>query len=281
MKRSMTLRVANPRPLPVARSFGALAFLPVQGAQASWEPAGPIEVLRWLGPALLAAVVATALVVAWRQRRRFVAGAMLSESERADVASAVREAERRTVGEVVPVVFARSDRHAAAPWRAAAFAVPFASACLVAWLPWQQPAWLLACQLAIGAGAWSLVRALRPLARLFVREHTATETSEEQAYVEFHRLRLHETAGRTGVLLFVSLFERRVVVLADRGVDAQAGGAHVWAAAKDAVLEGVARGSLRDGLVAGVAEVGEVLARCAPWTEGDRNELPDRLIVQE
>ncbi|MEZ5966991.1 MAG: hypothetical protein R3F56_24345 [Planctomycetota bacterium] len=252
----------------------------LQGAQGTWEETFLDGAIRWVGPMVLAGLSVWVVVRAVWRRRRYLAERALTAAEREAVHAAVRAAERCTVGEVVPVVFERSDAHPVARWRAAAAGVALGSACLVSWLPWYAPIWLLACQLGFGVAAGLLAHVLRDLARTFVSEARATEVAEEQAYQEFFRLRLHETQGRTGVLLFVSLFERRVVVLADRGIDDRVEGAQPWQAAKDAVLVGIARDRLTDGLVAAIEEVGRVLAQHAPWTEGDRNELPDRLIVQ-
>ena len=86
-------------------------------------------------------------------------------------------------------------------------------------------------------------------------------------------------AGATGVLIFTSLLEHRVVVLGDRGI-AEHLPEGFWADVREAILSGIRRGSLRDGLVEGVRLAGEALAEHAPWREGDRNEVPDRLIVR-
>jgi putative membrane protein len=103
--------------------------------------------------------------------------------------------------------------------------------------------------------------------------------AEEQAFQEFYAQRLHKTEAATGVLVFVSLLERRVVLLADEGIDAKLD-AQFWADTDDAILDGIRRGSLRDGLVDGIARAGECLSLHFPWKEGDRNEIPDRVIVR-
>jgi putative membrane protein len=82
------------------------------------------------------------------------------------------------------------------------------------------------------------------------------------------------------VLLFVSLFEHRAVVLADRGIDAHVG-PRAWDAVDRAIIAGLRRGSLREGLVDGIRSAGELLARHVPApAERDPNELPDRLVVR-
>ena len=80
-------------------------------------------------------------------------------------------------------------------------------------------------------------------------------------------------------MLFVSLFERRVIVLADEGIDAKVDAAF-WEGVDAAVLDGIRRGSLRDGLVDGIRRVGEILEKDFPPPDDDVNEIPDRVIVR-
>ena len=134
-------------------------------------------------------------------------------------------------------------------------------------------------QLFLGALGWALARALPGFARLFVAEARATAVAEEQAIQEFQRLDLQRTEAATGVLLFVSLFERRVVVLGDRGIDEKMG-AEPWGEVDRAILAGVARGELARGLTEGIRRCGEALSTHFPWRGGDRNELPDRVVVR-
>lgn len=250
------------------------------GAEEHWDPAWWHGLLEWGGPALLAVLVFAVVARAVARRRRYRAVDVLTPADLEAAHVALRAAEQKTVGEIVPMVMERADAHPDVVWRVAVAGALAGSLLLAAWLPWHQPHWLLACQLGLGVLAGLLARLLPDVQRAVVSEARATEVAEEQAFQEFHRLGLPATAGRTGVLLFVSLFERRVVVLADEGIDGKVDGRTVWSAAKDAVLAGLARGSLRDGLIAGIERVGEVLATHAPTAAGDRNELPDRIVVQ-
>ena len=81
------------------------------------------------------------------------------------------------------------------------------------------------------------------------------------------------------MLIFVSLLEHRVIVMADEGINAKID-EDFWAEIDTAILRGIAGGSLRDGLVAGIDRSGECLAEFFPWVEGDRNEIPDRIILR-
>lgn len=251
------------------------------GAHGAWEAAWP----AWLvaasrhGPLLLAALAALLVLRALARRGRYSAQDALRPEAAQAVRAAIAAAERRSRGEVVVVVLERSDDHPGACWLAALATLLLGTALLVRALPWQRPELVLGAQLALGAAGWLLARALPDLQRLFVREARADQLCHEQAALEFQRAGMARTAGRTGVLLFASLFEQRVVVLGDEAIHAQVDPA-LWSSATEAVLRGAARGDLAGGLVAGVQACGEVLAARFPREPGDANELPDHLVVR-
>jgi putative membrane protein len=225
--------------------------------------------------ALLAFFVLRALV----RQDRYRAVTVLGDDDHRAVHQALAEAERKTVGEILPVVVERSDPHPGADWLAALSFVILGSSALLAWMPWRNPLAVLGAQVVLGALGYGLARWLPDFKRLFVFENRATDVAEEQAFQEFYANGLHRTEAATGVLLFVSLLEHRVVILADEGIDAKVE-AEFWADTDDAILDGIRAGSLRDGLVAGIRRAGDLLSEQFPWREGDRNEIPDRLIVR-
>lgn len=250
-----------------------------------WAPAGEQASRAWheflalWGPIALAVALLALIARALLHRARFSAVASLSPADLEALHEELRAAERTTIGEIVPVVVERSDPHADARWLAALSVALVGTAALAEWLPWREPGLVIVAQLVLGAVGWALARALPGFARLFVSEARATAVAEEQATQEFHRLELQRTEAATGVLLFVSLFERRVVVLGDRGIDEKMG-AESWGEVDRAVLAGVARGELARGLAEGIRRCGEALSRHFPWQGGDRNELPDRVVVR-
>lgn len=252
-----------------------------RGAEQAWDAdAHPLlhEVAVY-GPWLLGAVTVFFVLRALLRARRYRAVSVLDQGAQAAVTAAIRNAESRTVGEIVPVVLERSDDHPSAQWSCALLALLVGSALLERFLPWSVPHELLACQLGLGAAGFLLARLLPDLARHFVPERRATHAAEEQASQEFYRQGLRETRDRTGILIFVSLFERRVVVLGDVGIHAKVGDDH-WQKTRDAILAGIARGALADGIVAGVKACGDVLAEHFPASSKSANELEDRLIVR-
>ena len=232
-------------------------------------------VTPWVFAALLLFFVVRALL----RQRRYSAVGTFSEEDRRIVREAIARAEKKTVGEILPVVVERSDPHPGANWLAALCCLLIGSALTAAWLPWDSPALVLLSQLAMGAVGFGLAAMLPDFKRLFVFSDRATAVAEEQAFQEFYANGLHKTEAATGVLIFVSLLEHRVIVMADEGIDARVDD-NFWAETDGVILQGIGNGSLRDGLVAGIDRAGDCLAEFFPWVEGDRNEIPDRLIVR-
>lgn len=251
------------------------------GSQDRWEPgAHPLlyQVAR-IGPWVFAALGALLVLRALVRARRYRALSVLGPAEQERVHAALVDAEKRTVGEIVPVVVERSDGHPGASWLAALCTMLLGSALFEAHLPWEAPHWLLLCQLGLGAVGYLAAELLPDFKRTFVSEARAEEVAQEQAFQEFHRLELHKTAAATGVLIFVSLFERRVIVVGDSGIHAKVGDAH-WQTAKDAILTSIRQGKLAHGLIEGVRRCGDELAKHFPTHDGDRNEVPDRVVVR-
>lgn len=250
-------------------------------AQAEWGGTAEdaLVVFQRVGPTMLVVMLVLVALRTWGMRRRYSVDSVLGEGAQTLVHAALVDAERRTVGEIVPVVVERSDRHPGAEWLSGLVVLLAGTTLLEGVLPWHAPWLVILAQLGLGAIGFLLARWLRGWKRIFVSEARADEVSGEQALLEFQLLELHRTEARTGVLVFVSLLERRVIVLGDAGIHAKVGEAQ-WQCVRDAVLAGVKRGSLAEGLVEGVRACGAVLAEHFPATDGGRNEVPDRLVVR-
>lgn len=99
--------------------------------------------------------------------------------------------------------------------------------------------------------------------------------SRERAKEVFADHGVWNTEENNGVLIYVLLADRRVEIVADRGIDARAGEAEWQRICR--MIEGHFRESrYREGAIAGVAAVSELLERHFPSDGSSRNELPDR-----
>jgi len=205
---------------------------------------------------------------------------LIAPADRERIEAAVREAEAGTSGEIVVQVVRRSDDFAVSPWR---LAVLLAALVLLAadWLaPTSSLLTLFGLQAAAVFGA-HLVCVFDPIRRLCLREDELERAAQRGAENAFRRHVARQTEGRTGILIYVSLLEHRVVVLGDEAVDRALGEGESWDAVVACVLEGIRGGRAADGIVRAVARSGEMLARPLPREAHDRDEIVRGLILTD
>jgi TPM domain len=112
-----------------------------------------------------------------------------------------------------------------------------------------------------------------PLALVMSRQ-----TPHERALDLFGSLRIWDTEGNSGVLVYVLLADRRVEIVADRGIHRNVGDAE-WQSICRTMESAFREGRFADGAVAGVKSVNALLARHFPRSGVANNELPDQPIV--
>ena len=105
-------------------------------------------------------------------------------------------------------------------------------------------------------------------------DHSCDGDALRQAIKVFERLGMHKTAARSGVLVYVSVTDRKLAVIGDRGIHERVGEAY-WQGLVAAVRERMRRQQPRDGLIHAIAEVGRELGRHFPRRSDDKNELSD------
>jgi putative membrane protein len=201
------------------------------------------------------------------------------DEARQRVLEAVRQAEADTLGEIVPVVVARSDAYPEAQERAGITALMLATLVILL-LPVEIPLWEMAAiqavAFAIGwfAGGW------HPLARLLIGRRAMNAMVRWRAEVAFREEGLSRTRFGTGVLVFASLFEHQVVILGDKPVHEKVGDA-TWQEAADILVRRIREERPADGFVEAIGSVGARLREHFPRGEDHNpNELPDHLTVR-
>ncbi|MEZ5657642.1 MAG: TPM domain-containing protein [Burkholderiaceae bacterium] len=104
-------------------------------------------------------------------------------------------------------------------------------------------------------------------------------SARERALEVFAELHVWDTAANNGVLIYLSLVDHRVEILADRGALALVEDS-VWSAACDAIGKAARAGGLLPGLLEGIGILGAALATAFPGDGRDPNELRDRPLVR-
>jgi len=220
----------------------------------------------------------------------------LSAEEHARVTAAVAEAERGTDGEIVTIVTARSDAYhdvglhyaIGAMLLTVALAALFPGwvEALVAWFSggWVSgvdPRWSFFALMLVEALVFLIVRyalAWMPLRMAVTPKGTRSRRVRRRAVECFKVGAERRTVARVGILLYLSLDERRAEIVADEAIHGKVP-AERWGDAMAALVDEVRAGRPAEGMAAAVAQIGAILAETFPKTERDPNELPDRLIA--
>jgi uncharacterized membrane protein len=104
------------------------------------------------------------------------------------------------------------------------------------------------------------------------------QSARERALDIFARLRIWDTAHNNGVLIYLLLADRKVEIVADRGIDADVGAAG-WHKICAEMESDFRAGNFQAGVIRGIEAVSKQLATYFPPHPGDRNELPDAPVV--
>ncbi|HZQ62758.1 MAG TPA: TPM domain-containing protein [Casimicrobiaceae bacterium] len=104
-------------------------------------------------------------------------------------------------------------------------------------------------------------------------------TPRERALEVFSLSRTWDTEDNCGVLVYLLIADRKVEIVADRGIHRRVGNA-TWEAICRTMESAFRAGKFEQGALAGLREISDVLALHFPAEGGERpNELPDAPIV--
>ncbi len=205
-----------------------------------------------------------------------------NENDLRQIETAVTQAEARTSGEIVPMIVRESSFSGHVPVITTLICFSFFMIVLPgvsSRLP--GPSWSWDFAAAILSLLLGFVGARIPVVRrLITPRHDQAQSVFHRAQLEFHETGIPMTTGHTGVLIFVSLQERRAVVLADRAISDRLK-PEAWVEIVNHLLENFRGGKLREGFTVAIEKVGEILAREFPAQASHTNELPNSLVVKD
>jgi putative membrane protein len=190
------------------------------------------------------------------------------------VSRAVAEIEARTSAELVVAVQPSSGHYRHADYAFGAL-VALVATLIFVFHPWSFRSDLFPIELALSFALGALLAAYLPqLRRLLVSKRLARQNVERAAKAAFYDLGVSGTRGRTGVLVFVSMFERDAAVISDLGVVPEAG----WADAVSDIRRAARRADLEQFMQA-VSALAPLLEQALPRAADDVDELPNELRV--
>jgi len=208
---------------------------------------------------------------------------VFTDDERARIADHVADVEAHTAGEVVPYVVMQSDTYPVARWRGAAVAILLAlvvagalsiagTSSVVA-----ESGILVPILFGVGTLGALTAGAVPPLIRTLTGAKTLSRAAHRRAMQAFVDEEVFATRDRTGILIFVSLLEHRIEVVADVGISEQVDPA-TWTDIAEAIRDGMAAGSLAEGLIGGLTRCRTILDEAGiERRDDDTDELPNTI----
>lgn len=106
-------------------------------------------------------------------------------------------------------------------------------------------------------------------------------SARERAVAMFGKLRVWDTEYNNGVLIYLLLADRRIEIVADRGLNSRISSNH-WQALTDAMAASFKAERFADGLVLAVEDVSQALRQhfaVDPLGSNNPNELPDAVVL--
>jgi putative membrane protein len=219
----------------------------------------------------------------------------LSEEDHDKVSAAIAAAEGKSAGEIVAVATPISDSYhdvalhwALVPLFAALAWSAWSPSCLThcyhllfgAWQPDPTMSELLTLLMVLAALAFTvalLILKWMPLRLALTPAATKHRRVRRRAISVFKTAAERRTEGRTGILIYLSMAERRAEIVADEAILAVTDD-HTWGEAMTALIAEVRQGRPGDGICAAIERVGVVLSEHFPRSDADVNEIPDKLI---
>jgi uncharacterized membrane protein len=113
--------------------------------------------------------------------------------------------------------------------------------------------------------------------RVHLEQHASIDVFERAVEV-FDFLHMDNTKRSNGVLIYVAVEDRELVIMGDKGIN-DIVGPMFWESTKNTIVDHFKQGDMCKGLRDGILMAGEQLKKHFPYKKGDINELPNAISV--
>ncbi len=111
--------------------------------------------------------------------------------------------------------------------------------------------------------------------RLIVSRKKMELAVQKRALLHFIESGACDTVDRTGILIFISMLERKAVILADQGINKKVEPG-TWDKIVHDLTLSISHGALTDGIIASVEDCGKILTQHITRRKDDTDELDNR-----
>jgi len=202
------------------------------------------------------------------------------------IKAAVHQAEGKISGEIVPVFVEKSGFYSVANYRAAAVAGALAFLLVILFdrympgLAIYDPLLMFLSIVMVSLFGALVCNYVDFIKRIFVPQQHLDRATRQRAETAFLQEEVFNTRHRTGIMIFISFFEREVMVIADRGIS-KVVEQKEWDKMVQGIIQNIRMGKVVDGIEAAILRCGEILLEKGFLkTADDVNELKDDLRIE-
>ncbi len=213
-------------------------------------------------------------------KHKINADRFFNKEERERITKTIREVESRTIGEVVVMVADSSDQYQETEVMGGILLGGLLSLIITIYF-FHSSIWsYIPLNFLFFFPSKYLFRKVPVLKAPFIGIRRKEHAVMQKAVRTFYEKSLYKTRKNTGVLFFLSLLERKVWVLADKGIYAKIGQDTLNKFA-GSVSKGIKERHACNALCEAIEMSGELLAKHFPITPDDIDELSDEVMTEE
>jgi putative membrane protein len=202
------------------------------------------------------------------------------------IKAAVKEAESKISGEIVPVFVEKSGHYTIANYRAGVLGATTVFFLIILFdryvpsLAVYDPV-LIFVLVMLGGFIGALKANYIPFVkRMMLSQSYMDQSTRKRAESAFLQEEVFNTRLRTGIMIFISFFEHEVIVMADKGISKDVDQKE-WDAVVRTIIENVKKDKVTDGIEKAILRCGEILLdKGFVISPDDVNELKDDLRME-
>lgn len=202
------------------------------------------------------------------------------------IKAAVHTAENKISGEIVPVFVEKSGHYSIAVYRAFLALAGLAFLAIIVFdryiptLAIYDPLMILLMVILVGLIGSLAAHYIDPFKRMLMSQTHLDQATRKRAENAFLEEEVFNTRHRTGIMIFISFFEREVIVMADRGIS-KVVEQKEWDKMVRSITENIRLGKVTEGIEAAILRSGDLLLEKGFLkTVDDVNELRDDLRME-
>jgi len=111
--------------------------------------------------------------------------------------------------------------------------------------------------------------------RVHIESACKQEVLDRAAWL-FKKLKMHETKERNGVLIYLSINDRKFAIIGDSGIN-KVVPEGFWNRIKEIMISHFVKNEYAQGIIEGIEMTGQQLRQYFPWQTDDVNELSDEI----